>query len=279
MEKILVIMSTYNGEKYLKEQIESILNQKDVEIFLLVRDDGSKDKTLDVLRIFMNRTDHVSVIAGTNLGYAGSFISLVYSAFEYKDINYFAFADQDDIWLEDKLISAIKILRTADASKPLLYFSNALAVDENLKPLMECGGKEMLVKKSTQLVRYFMLGCTMVFNRNTVELLTKYPPTSKIYMHDVWLGLTCVFLGQVLYDPTYHIFYRQHSNNTEGVGNSWGIEFVDSKNPLRLTTDVTLESIMQKHFCQHMADYFPLRIKNLLNVWHYIRRVLLIELN
>lgn len=223
MEKILVLMSTYNGEKYLDEQIKSIMEQEKVDVHLLVRDDGSKDSTREIVnRYIQTYPGKIELEAGTNLGFAKSFMTLVYMGYERKEYNYFAFSDQDDIWLKDKLSAAVSHLQTLDETKPGLYFADALAVDENMNELMHCCGENPLITKETSLVRYFMLGCTMAFNRATAEVLYIHRPESKILMHDLWLNQTCVFLGNVVYDKQYHILYRQHSNNTAGVGNNWG---------------------------------------------------------
>ena len=99
MEKIQVLMSTYNGEKYLKEQIESILNQEKVEVNILIRDDGSCDKTLKIIKE-LSKNPKISYYEGKNIGPAKSFMDLVNKSGD--KFNYYAFADQDDIWMPNK---------------------------------------------------------------------------------------------------------------------------------------------------------------------------------
>lgn len=221
MEKVMVLLSSYNGEQFIGEQIDSIFAQEGVDVFLFVRDDGSKDKTVSVIREYKKKYDNIEIEEGNNLGFVKSFMSLVYKcADNFPDFNYFAFSDQDDVWLKDKLITAVNLLKTCkDYSTPNLCFGNALAVDTNLNPLFECCSKNPTITKPTCLLRYFMLGCTMVFNRTTVQVLNKYRPKGNISMHDLWLNQTCLFLGEIVYDSTPHILYRQHGNNTAGVGN------------------------------------------------------------
>lgn len=222
MEKVKVLMSTYNGQKYLREQLDSILNQEGVDVSLLIRDDGSKDDTLIILSEYEESHSNIEIIRGENIGFAESFMSLVYKANEYDDIGYFAFSDQDDIWLKDKLHTAISMLENIEnKNSPNLYFSTARAVDENLNFLFDTVDNDWLVlSKPTSLVRYFMLGCTLVFPKTTVEFICNNKPKKKILMHDLWLNQTCMFFGEIVYDKTPHILYRQHGSNAAGVSGS-----------------------------------------------------------
>ena len=110
-EKVLVLMSTYNGEQYLQQQIDSIITQKNVDVELLVRDDGSTDKTIDILKDYQQK-GLLSYYAGENLKPQLSFLHLLRHAPECK---YYAFADQDDVWLEDKLSSGIEAICSHDS--------------------------------------------------------------------------------------------------------------------------------------------------------------------
>ena len=116
LTEITVFMSTYNGSRYLRDQINSILNQEGVHVKLVVRDDGSSDETLDVLNEYAGK---IVVISGINIGCEKSFLELLYSNFKSK---YYAFADQDDIWVSDKLKTAIEKIR--DDEFPSLYACN-----------------------------------------------------------------------------------------------------------------------------------------------------------
>lgn len=217
--KVKVLMSTYNGQKYLREQLDSILRQEGVEVSLLIRDDGSQDGTIEILSEYAEKYPNIEIIEGANLGFAQSFMSLIYKANEYSDIDFFAFSDQDDVWLPGKLLSAVKMLGKIDKSQMKLYFSNTTAVDENLTPLFKTHMQSTLrLDKAASLVRYFILGCTMVFNKNLVEFVSKHKPVHQVLMHDLWIHQTCAFFGEIVYDDEPRILYRQHSSNAAGVG-------------------------------------------------------------
>lgn len=127
---IAVIMSTYNGEKYLREQLDSILNQKDVNLDLYVRDDGSVDGTAEILNQYSKRYPQVHVELAANAGVGNSFMNCLYSVpGEYQ---YYGFADQDDIWLQDKCIAGISALKRTGKA---LYSSNQECVDSDGKSL------------------------------------------------------------------------------------------------------------------------------------------------
>jgi len=212
MYKVLVLLSTYNGEKYIDTQIISILNQKNVEVNILVRDDGSKDNTLKVLSKFGNR---ISIIEGENKGVFNSFYDLIDSASEY---DYYAFADQDDVWDEDKLIIAINRLHPY-VDIPAIYSSNTRLVDKDLQFVRNEIDKAK-TNLGSALVKNYVTGCTCVFNYQLFKQLRFKRPNNILY-HDWWANVVALSLGGVsVYDYTPHISYRQHDSNVVGADNS-----------------------------------------------------------
>lgn len=208
MHKVVVLMSTFNGEKYLKDQIESILAQKDVCINLIVRDDGSSDRTLDILEDY-SRRGKCYYYHNDNKGAALSFIDLLFHA---PISEYYSFSDQDDVWLPDKLSVAIEAIK--EYKKPALYHGLAGRVDENLKPLPNLQYRPMQTFAGSLLTS--ATGCTMVFNNELMKILKTYQPKN-ISMHDAWVYRTCFAVdGAVIYDHNSYMFYRQHSNNVSG---------------------------------------------------------------
>lgn len=211
MEKVLVLLSTYNGDKYLEEQIQSLLKQKGVDVDILVRDDGSNDNT----RLILNSYQKQGVLkwyTGDNLKPARSFMDLMQNAGSYP---YYAFCDQDDVWLEDKLVSAVESLKH-HSKEPSLYFSQTQLVDENLREL-STEKLSPLCSFSESMIESIATGCTFVINKKMKELTDIYNP-SYISMHDYWLyRLNIAVKGFIYYDPIPHILYRQHSNNVIGL--------------------------------------------------------------
>ena len=119
-KEVAVVISTYNGEKWIKDQLDSIINQTYKNIKIFVRDDGSKDGTLDILREYSNK-GQIILEEGQNIGYIKSFFKVLENA---KDFKYYAFCDQDDIWMDFKIERAVEALEKKDNNKVLMYFSD-----------------------------------------------------------------------------------------------------------------------------------------------------------
>lgn len=212
MEKVLVLMSTYNGEKYIREQIDSILAQKGVSVDLLVRDDGSSDKTQAILEEYQSR-GLLSWYSGDNIKPARSFMDLVMKA---SKADYYAFSDQDDYWLPGKMGRAINKISRESKGKPALYCSSTTLVDKDLNPLdMERKKKKELSFKQS-LIECGGAGCTMCFNEALAAYLRK-PHKDNLLMHDNWVYKVCKAIdGFIIVDDDSYILYRQHENNTIG---------------------------------------------------------------
>lgn len=219
MQKILILLSTYNGEKFLKEQLASFLIQGGVEQKVLVRDDGSSDSTITILRKFQSEHPEVvaDIIEGKNMGSTISFCELMreaYSKYSSK-FDYFAFADQDDYWLEDKLCKAVEKLEPLDNAKPNMYCSDKIIVDSKLEAIPGIRPAKVELTKGRALARNVATGCTMAFNRRALELFVTRK-TEFIKIHDHAIFLICSFLGNVIYDENAYIKYRQHGHNQLG---------------------------------------------------------------
>lgn len=214
---IAVLMSTFNGEKFLQDQIESILNQKcSHTIDLLVRDDGSTDGTIEILDKF-KKIGKLKWFSGKNVGPAASFIDLFNKCSSKYD--FYALSDQDDVWDEDKLEHGVSCL--TGHGNVLLYCSNARLVDKCMHNI----GRN--VYKNNPICDLFgisceggLLGCTMLFNSRLMQIIkkAKINETSSIIMHDFLLAEVCTAVGgSILFDKEPHMSYRQHTNNVIGV--------------------------------------------------------------
>lgn len=220
MVSVCVMMSTYNGELYLKEQLDSILHQKNVKLEIYVRDDKSSDRTVEILRQYECIYHNIHLIeSNQNLGPANSFMELLYNLL--PSYEYYSFADQDDIWDEDKLIQAVRLLEKEQQNQALLYCSNQMlfinGVQTNLR-FREYPNYSFV----NTLCGNSISGCTMVFNKILYEYLInkKHRPSQKILnlrMHDVWVLLVAEVIGKVVYDPRSFINYRIHESNTVGI--------------------------------------------------------------
>lgn len=214
--RVLIVMSTYNGERYLREQLNSLLSQKDVEINIRVADDCSTDNTVSILEEYKKKYPNIDFyINKTNKGFTYNFLDLFFSV-KNESFDYLAFSDQDDVWLDNKLISAIKMIKDNDKGKGMLYCSNLKNVDRNLNYLSMQEKKDISKsKRYSYLVANIATGCTIVIDRKLYDISIKYYPKD-IYLHDYWIFLIGAYLGNFVYDTNAYILYRQHGNNQIG---------------------------------------------------------------
>ena len=219
MSRVAVLLSTYNGERFLKEQLDSILNQSGVEVELFVRDDGSKDSTLATLATYVEKYNNVHTFIEENVGVGNSFMNLLYAV--GGDYDYYSFADQDDIWEENKLSEAVSMLAQSDK---VLYASNQECVDKDGNSLGLRYGKDSKIHLDpiAILEKNTLAGCTMVLKRDLYEIITdkNRRPSEELLrnrIHDVWLAMTASINGGIIYDERSFIKYRQHENNVVGA--------------------------------------------------------------
>lgn len=210
---VCVLMSTYNGEDYVKEQIESILEQEDVLVRLLVRDDGSSDRTLSILEDY-ERQGRLDILPSReNIGAGQSFLELLRKA--SADFRYFAFSDQDDVWQPDKLARAVLKLESSGTNQPAMVFSRQEVVDQDLNTI----GLSHIPQRiglGNALVECITPGCTIVLNQQARNLLVNNYPASLHMMHDWWIYLTLACFGNIVYERTLSMKYRQHGKNVIG---------------------------------------------------------------
>lgn len=222
-QKIAVCMSTYNGEKYISEQLNSIMNQKitNGSLELFIRDDGSKDSTINIIKEYQQKYNNIHFInekENVNYGCTKSFfncLNYVYEKYE-NEFDYYCFADQDDFWLENKIDAAITKLSKNNSTNGKLYYSNKTIVDENLN---------LIRKENMKFWGNFIectftnnaYGCTMVFDKKFAKILLKGLPHIKV-LHDAWVyRLAKSIDSNIVFDKESYILYRQHSNNVIGA--------------------------------------------------------------
>lgn len=215
-EKVLVLLSCFNGEMYLKEQLDSIINQKNVEVTLLIRDDGSSDGSCDIIKEYMRKYPNISFYQGKNVGIVESFNDLM-SRKEVDNFKWISFCDQDDVWLPEKLQIAIGKLKALSQSDeiPLLYCSSLTMVDCELKHIGMIRADVKQYTKEMSFVQNISAGCTQVFNIVAVKYY-RLGLGKRMEMHDYWMTLISIYFGELYYDKKSYILYRQHDNNAVG---------------------------------------------------------------
>ncbi len=218
MKTVCVLMSTYNGEKYLREQINSILNQKDCAIELYIRDDGSSDNTISIIKELMQVHANIHLNEASNVGACMSFFNILWEA--PLDYDYYAFCDQDDFWLEDKLKRAVESLEKSEDDIKV-YSSGIQVVNQDLEKISDTPISNAKPSFGNSLIENIVSGCTAVMSKGFVKLARSYEMPTQQYMHDWWIYKMAMAYGTLVYDTNAYILYRQHGGNTVGLADSF----------------------------------------------------------
>ncbi|MHA7579452.1 glycosyltransferase family 2 protein [Paenibacillus vandeheii] len=222
--KVCIMLSTYNGVKYIDEQMKSLLAQHKVDVKINIRDDGSSDGTVQKLNEYAkSHPDQIRVIEGENLGVIGSFFELMLQTEPVYD--FYAFCDQDDVWKPDKLSRAVTKLKLSQSNVPLMYCSSTQMVDQDLNNLNvwpTLPPKPLSMYNA--MVENCCVGCTVVMNSVTFDRVRANIPSdlTQIIMHDRWIYLYVSAFGEVIFDEKPMILYRQHQENVlGGINEGW----------------------------------------------------------
>lgn len=248
MENITIILSTYNGEKYLNEQIDSILAQTDTNWTLLIRDDGSKDKTIELIQYYTEKYPEKieQIPSNENLGVIRSYELLL----KQCQTQYIMLCDQDDVWLPKKIEwtrEKMTELEKENQGKPLVVYTDLQIVDEKLNPIFSSFWNYSKIMPSL-LTTFDMVcahsaatGCTMMINQEALRC--SLPFCDEVRMHDSWILLNSLKAGgavSYVNEPT--ILYRQHTNNVIGAINEKDFYL---KNKLK-----SLKSVLKSNLAQ-----------------------------
>jgi glycosyltransferase involved in cell wall biosynthesis len=222
---VCILMTSFNGEKFICEQLESVFSQTFENWQLFISDDGSTDKTIEIILEYQKKWGKkIHLRNGPQKGFAENFLSMACDKNLIAD--FYAFCDQDDVWLPQKLEVAInQISNSCLNNEPYLYCGRTLSVDAQLKAIGQSAFFKQPPSFNNALVQSIAGGNTMVFNRASklvIETVGVVPTPS----HDWWLYLLISGVGgKVFYDPTPWVLYRQHENSIVGENNSFFNKF------------------------------------------------------
>lgn len=219
-KRTLILMAAYNGEKYIKQQIDSIINQTDKDWDLWIRDDGSNDNTVNIIKNIQKYDNRIRLFQNTTdvHGAYHNFYALIREA-RNSNYEYYAFSDQDDFWKEDKLEKEIGIIR--DIDEPALVYADMEVIDENNHIIMDSIDKVMgtsdFGKENIFFAHAYIWGGTTVFNRKLMDVAEKLVgdkmPNENVMAHDCFFMKIALSTGKVYFCDTPTIRYRRHSAN------------------------------------------------------------------
>ena len=273
MQKILILLSTYNGETYLKAQLDSLLSQSYKNFRLIVRDDGSTDGTKEILSSY----DIEMLSSNENLGVKKSFETLLKYACENSDAEYFMFCDQDDFWNGDKIELTLQKMQELEKlygyNTPLLVHTDLEVVNENLETLSSSMWRSEYINPSANtlnklLIQNTITGCTMMINRTLA--MKSLSISSKAIMHDWWIALVVGAFGKIGFIEEATMKYRQHGKNDTGAKN-YNYKFIINK--LKKFNDINIDkNIFQaKEFLEEFNDELDEKSKTMLEEFSRIK--------
>jgi len=234
--KVHIALASYYGAAYISEQLDSIRAQTHKQWRLLIRDDGSSDGTVEIVRALESSDPRVTLLTGgrKSLGPGGNFAHIMQSAYD-EGAEYLMLADQDDAWREDKIALQLEAMKLAEsrhgATTPLLVYSDLAVTDDNMRPVSESFMRHQGIRHESEdpmktlLAQNFVTGCASMVNRSLLRMALPVPVDA--IMHDWWLALVAAAAGRIEYLPEPLVRYRQHGNNVVGVK-----RFRDAINPM-----------------------------------------------
>lgn len=250
--RVSILMATYQGERFLKAQLESFRAQDFTCWDLYVSDDGSTDATIEIIKKFGMTKAEVRVIEGPRQGFQRNFMHLIETVPTASE--YYAFSDQDDVWSPTRISRAVAWMKAQPQDVPLVYCSRTRNVDEYGR---EVGFSPLHQRKPSfknALVQSIAGGNTMLINRAMIEVLRRVGAEVAVPSHDWWIYIVATGVGgQVMYDPAPTVDYRQHENNQVGANTGLRAKFTR----LRMLIDGQFRGWTEAHMkalreCEHL---------------------------
>lgn len=217
-KKIDILMATYNGEKYLVEQLDSIINQTYRNWNLLIRDDNSTDKTLEIIQNYHKKDKRIKILKDNkgNLGIVRNFEELL----KNSESEFIMFSDQDDIWVENKLDMYLKMIEKIK-NKGFMIHSDAILFDKNKSNILkETFISKKAINKGLENVffNYFVQGATILISKEIKNFILPFP--KEVYLHDRYIHLISELFFERIFVNKALIYYRQHGDNQIGAKNT-----------------------------------------------------------
>lgn len=301
MNIVNIILASYNGEKYINEQIDSIVNSYFTNWKLFIFDDGSKDKTCQIAEDYVKKyPGKIHFIKNEkNKGVTLNFLDAInqigkinnYTENVIDNKNYYMFCDQDDFWMPDKIDRTLNQMKKAEnkygAESVLAVYTDAIVVDAKLEQIHPSFHKTSKLRTDQVdlahiLMENKMIGCTIMFNEPLKQKLSKLP--KNVRYHDWWIALIASAFGHISYLAEPTLLYRQHANNV--VGNQSFASYMKN----RVTSLNNQKEILNKTILQGKDFYFiyknelnknnkklVYRFANLNNMNWFMKRVYIVK--
>lgn len=251
---VQILLATYNGECFVKEQIESLMKQTYNNIQVIVRDDGSSDETVNILnKLKTIYSDKLFIVKDKKK--CGSSKSNFMQLLKHATADYVMFCDQDDFWFSEKVHTTLKAMKKYEElnpEKPVLIYSNYEETDSQLIPIKSNKKNNQIYNEHLDvnhlLVQNYVTGCTMMINKLLYQNTLEY--RDEMLMHDWWIALYAATFGKIIHIQDVLMYYRQHQNNVVGAINVRSLSYI-----IRKALDNNTKNSMQAYLRQADAFY------------------------
>ncbi len=270
---ISICMATYNGERFLRQQLESIIAQSNQDWQLLIRDDGSNDNTVHIVEDYAARLPSKIRLVTDNEGRLGASLNFG-KLLEYADTEYIMFSDQDDVWLPNKIELTLNAMKAAEQlypDKPVLIHTDLQVMDSELNTIANSMWiyQKLFPEAGDDLNRIMaqnvVTGCTVMIN--TKARVVSMPVPCEAIMYDWWLALSVCRHGKIVYVSIPSILYRQHSDNQLGAQKARRINIIHLLKKLCCIRKLLLPHYrMLKRFDPHVSFWLLLLNKILVKI-------------
>lgn len=235
---VCILLATYNGEKYVGEMIDSILNQDYENFVIVLSDDASSDSTPEILEEYAQRYSQKVILYHSGMHFGCAQKHFMHLLRQFSDYPHIMFCDQDDIWHKDKISKTMKKMveleKDNDISVPILVHTDLRVVDSNLNEIApsfckysNLNGNRLAVNQL--LVQNVVTGCTVMINNSLAKLGCRSFDEDQMLMHDWWLALLAATCGVAAFLDEPTIDYRQHANNSVGAKNVYSVLYMFSR--------------------------------------------------
>lgn len=271
--KVDVLLSTFNGEKYLSDQIQSLIEQTYNDFLILIRDDGSCDATFSIIQEFKSKYPKKIQIVETD-DFTGSAKCGFFKLMEVSSSDYSFFCDQDDVWEKDKIERVMSCIENLNkVNDPLLVHHDLRVVDENLNIINDSFADYQKLNCRHNSLNYLLAqnnvtGCTCCINKKLREICLKCDP-SRVIMHDYWFALAASAFGTIIYIKEPLVDYRQHHNNSVGAVD-FGLQntcTIIHKNLLTMRESTERSYSQAEYFRNIYSDLLSAEQENLINLY------------
>lgn len=274
-EKVAILMAAYNGEKYISEQIDSIIKQTYTNWVLFISDDGSTDRTMDIVSQYVEQyPDKIFVVPGEkeNHGAKENFDFLLQNV---KGYQYYMFSDQDDVWLENKINVLMKKMWQMEQKEgrntPIMVFSDMKVVDSQLNIIADSFLKYSNLIWTNNILESYLLhnytaGCSMLCNVSLINITGNIPACAA--MHDYWIALIAASMGRIGFIKHAQVLYRQHENNSVGASRWSPLNFLNSikkENIQKLQKEKQMYKDMSAFFQQMYGERMDVESQKVVN--------------